>query len=442
MPPHGQTPHPEVKSSEHLVQATIDKEVTAEASNMPSCGQTPLPEVKSSSRSGYMVDDGVAYFPIMSEDEVLAISVPASAPAHQVRSTLAEHGVCLVTGVLDQCECCHLEELWKTDLVGILGASRLDENQDSVKRLHIQGARAWPERWSHVIGKKGVASQRGLPHGSFAWNCRMHTGVRKVFADIFEVPTDELAVGLDCVFWSSADAPAAESNPEWLHCDQNHRSGLTWPCVQGVLYVWSSEDERASTTVIWPGSHQGVYQRIMQDPTAVKRGRHIGGQSVRLSQLTSDYLRQQLIDEAMAASRRVPCPAGSLLLWDSRTIHQGWAGGPRLAQPVCWEPRERREGDQDALGRKISMCVAGVPSSHSSAEARVHGMAPRSKPCDVIEGYDMPAIKAHVRPFCVAEDKKREWEAAQKSLWKGGAVGQADSSALIKLLKLEILDAL
>lgn len=270
----------------------------------------------------------------------------------------------------------------------------------------------------------------------------MHAGVRKVFADIFETSTDDLVVGLDCVFWSSADAPAAESNPEWLHCDQNHRTGLTWPCVQGVLYVWSSEDERASTTVIWPGSHQGVYQSIMQDPVAIKRGRHIGGQSVKLSQLTNGCLRQQLINEAMVASRRVPCPAGSLLLWDSRTIHQGWAGGPRLAQPVCWEPRQRREGDREALGRKIFMCAAGVPSSHSSAEARVHGMAPRSKPCEVLEGDAMPAIKAQVRPFCVAEDKRHEWEAAQQILWARGAVDQADPRALIKLLKPEVVDVL
>ena len=31
-----------------------------------------------------------------------------------------------------------------------------------------------------------------------------------------------------------------------------------------------------------------------------------------------------------------------LLLWDSRTVHQGWRGGPRLAMPICWEPRHRR----------------------------------------------------------------------------------------------------
>merc|ERR1712039_1102666 len=96
----------------------------------------------------------------------------------------------------------------------------------------------------------------------------------------------------------------------------------------------------------------------------------------------------------------------------------------------------------EALGRKIFMCAAGVPSSHPSAEARVHGMAPRSRPCDVMEGDAMPAIRAQVRPFCVAEDKRREWEAAQKSLWAKGAVDQVDPRALIKLLKPEIVDVL
>merc|ERR1712232_847104 len=183
---------------------------------------------------------------------------------------------------------------------------------------------------------------------------------------------------------------------------------------QGVLYVWPSEGERASTTVVWPGSHRDIYDRIMQDKTAIKKGRNVEAQSVRLSQLTDANLRQQLTSEAITASRRVPCPAGSLLLWDSRTIHQGWAGGPRLAQPVCWEPRQRRESDPAALGRKMFMCTAGLPSSHSSAEARVHGMASRSRPCEVLEGDDIPAIKNQIRPYCIDENKKREWEAAQK----------------------------
>ena len=178
------------------------------------------------------------------------------------------------------------------------------------------------------------------------------------------------------MFWQAADAAAATTNKEWLHCDQNHATGLTWPIVQGVLYVWPSDRPRASTTVVWPGSHKAeVYGRVMADPRAAQLGENSWGQLIKTNTLhESDG--KALHTAAIAGSRRIPAPPGSLLLWDSRTIHQGWTGGPRLAQPVCWEPRERR--DQQALRRKIWMCATGCGSSHSSTEGRVHPMAPKA----------------------------------------------------------------
>jgi len=420
------------------------KKNTADLSTNTS-GTSPTEEhtsVSIESHRGHVLDDGTAYFPMMSEREVASISVSARAQPDRVRSTLAEHGVCLVIDVLNEQECSHFENLWNADLLNVLGAAKVDANKAAMQRFREEGMKAWPQSWSRAIGKKGVASQRGLPHGAFAWNCRMHSEVRKTFANIFETSVDDLAVGLDCIFWSSADTPPSESNTEWLHCDQNHRTGLTWPCVQGVLYVWPSETENSSTTVVWPGSHHEVYDRIMRDRTAIKRGRSIDGQSVKLSHLSDCILREELTNEAMVACRRVPCPSGSLLLWDSRTIHQGWAGGPRLAQPVCWEPRQRREDDHAALGRKIFMCTAGLPSSHSSAEARVHGMAPRSRPWQTLEIDDSPAFRAQIRPFCIAEERKREWEQAQHSLWSRGAIEEIDPRPFAKLLKPEILAVL
>ena len=218
------------------------------------------------------------------------------------------------------------------------------------------------------------ASSRGTPHSSFAWGCRTHPAVRRVFAALHG--TDELCVGLDNVFWQAADAAAATANKEWLHCDQNHATGLTWPIVQGVLYVWPSDRPRASTTVVWPGSHKTeIYGRVMADPRAAQLGENSWGQLIKLNTLQEGD-GKDLHAAAIAGSRRVPAPPGSMLLWDSRTIHQGWTGGPRLAQPVCWEPRERR--DQQALRRKIWMCATGCGSSHSSTEGRVHAMAPKN----------------------------------------------------------------
>merc|ERR1740121_2213771 len=70
----------------------------------------------------------------------------------------------------------------------------------------------------------------------------------------------------------------------------------------------------------------------------------------------------RLFDGYRGAARRVPVPAGGLLLWNSKTVHQGWRGGPRLAQPVCWEPASRRPAA--ARERKLRMAALGLPSTH------------------------------------------------------------------------------
>merc|ERR1719410_1203790 len=70
----------------------------------------------------------------------------------------------------------------------------------------------------------------------------------------------------------------------------------------------------------------------------------------------------RLIEGWHHSARRVPVPAGSLFLWSSRTVHQGWSGGPRLAQPVCWEPVDRR--DERSRERKLKMAALGLPSTH------------------------------------------------------------------------------
>merc|ERR1712072_1157704 len=129
-------------------------------------------------------------------------------------------------------------------------------------------------------------------------------------------------------------------------------------------------------------------------------------------------LREELTAEAVAGSRRVPCPAGSLLLWDSRTMHQGWAGGPRLAQPVCWEPRSRR--DQQARLRKLYCCATGVPTSHSSSEGRVHGMARAGRPKAAKATSVKPAMRLTV-PYCVTPGQEASWLKMQDMLWANKA---------------------
>jgi len=288
------------------------------------------------------------------------------------------------------------------------------------------------------LGFKGMASQHGMPHGAFAWAALLHPAVRRVFADL-HLETD-LCVGVDNVFFASRQCKPKSANRQWLHVDQNHCTGMTWPCAQGVLYIWPSTGDDTSTTVVWPGSHRDVFEALMQDAQA-----QLGRPSVHLSDLQDATMRESLLARAAGSAKRVPCPAGSLLLWDSRTMHQGWQGGPRLAVPVCWEPRLRREAP--ALQRKRWMSIAGVPSSHSAAEGRIHAMLKR-RPAAEPWSKDMPALRTTLVPFGIAPGREEAWAAAQDAIWSAEgedvkrSACRVDDGLVTGLLRPEVAAAL
>jgi hypothetical protein len=418
-----------------------------------------------------MADDEVA-FPQMTKEEVASLTVAysdltADAGSQQLlRDVLDKHGVAIVSGVADDAQCRHLEACWRQDLVslvdrdavavgGIPARKALRQLSSESKATGPSSIQGWASECSGAIGlpNRGFGVSRGVPHGEFAWQCRLLPSVKRVFATAFEVDPSKLSVGLDNVMWSPPEAPASKTNVEWLHVDQNHNTGLTWPCFQGILYVWSSESSRASTTVVWPGSHrEDIYDKvIMPDPFALKKGQKTSGQLVKLRCLESDAGRE-LHKKSVASARRVPVPRGSLLLWDSRTTHQGWKGGPRLAQPVCWEPTERRP--HDALVRKLWMCATGSPSSHSSTEGRVHALAPKA-PCSPFAGcvrpdgqYVLP-LKSSLVPFGVKRGAEDKWMSMQKTLWSdrgdrwaSHAGEKSNVDEMRSVLRDEVVDAL
>jgi len=175
--------------------------------------------------------------------------------------------------------------------------------------------------------------------------------------------TTDLVVGLDVPFFTPASAKVSRTtNKAWPHVDQNENAGPSRRCYQGILYVWSSEGSDASTTVLLPKSHQAFYRRIMKDSRCPSKG-----QFVKLETLAGSTELKAAFKEG---ARRIPVPAGALLLWDSRTTHQGWDGGPRLAQPICWEPRSSRSCD--ALERKRRCCVLGLATSHYASLGQLH----------------------------------------------------------------------
>ena len=187
-----------------------------------------------------------------------------------------------------------------------------------------------------------------------------------MFEIVYDTP--DLVCGMDAIFFNPKDVGSETSEDRyWSHADvNNHIRGGDHNCVQGILYTWSAEDPKASTTVIWPGSHRETYNALMEDSSARNGKSHF----VTHLKIQDEETRDSILREGHSKLKRVPVPAGALLLWDSRTSHQGWSAGRRLAQPVCYQPTYLRA--KDAYLKKLWITAAGLLSNHWATIGKVH----------------------------------------------------------------------
>lgn len=125
---------------------------------------------------------------------------------------------------------------------------------------------------------------------------------------------------------------AEASNSLWAHADQNMRNPLggSWNVYQGIVYVLPSQPSAAfpnpSTTVLLPKSHLGLYNELMAATSPYSRSHYC-----EITHLVDQSARCRLGTLFRQGCRRVPAPEGSLLLWNSKTLHQApLPPGPRV----------------------------------------------------------------------------------------------------------------
>jgi len=244
--------------------------------------------------------------------------------------------------------------------------------------------------------------------------------------------TGDLVSSCDNAFFAPAAHARAPSNRVFPHVDQNAhdtrfqdaegRDLGEWECFQGILYVWESAGDHASTTVLWPGSHKAAYDTIMGDDK-VKRGGKQGRHFTTIESLASREDASKLFAEWRESARRVPMPAGALLLWNSKLVHQAWRGGPRLAQPVCWEPASRRPAA--ARERKLRLAALGLPSTHWASLGLPHsllGAGPSPDEASAAKrekaGLALPLRPSlRPRPLAAGVDLQLMWQRLRAAPW-------------------------
>jgi len=217
---------------------------------------------------------------------------------------LALYGYAVIPNILTEDEITHYTELF-------------EKWRSSVPDLDYQHNR---------IGTHGIYKFHQAGHQRFAWEIRTNEKVQQPFKEIWD--TDELVVSFDgCCYM---DKNIDKKDTTWTHTDQAPEK-KTRCCIQGMV---SLTDNEHRTLRVYEGSHllhEDYFHegnRIYYDQINVK----------------SDW---QMIDRDYLKTIEDKCkvlkvPAGSLVLWDSRTFHQNQYGNipeKRLVQYVCYLPK-------------------------------------------------------------------------------------------------------
>lgn len=394
-----------------------------------------------------IVPTNACQFPYLEPADLHKYSVPFSRFS-DCKITLEEHGFVIISDIFD-CEEIHqaaisigedLREVCDDD--ACLSETVHPTIADAYAEFTSVPAESCVERWP---GCSFQSNFRGLGQGRYPWYFRSHEKIREIYSFLYDLSPEELVVGMDAVFFKPFASPATRWTTEWGHCDHNIKradTGPDWLVYQSVASVWPSVTEQDATTVMWPGSHKEIFPGMMSDPDVTPSNGHY----IPLGSLlkSNSPERHRLLERYQREARRIPLPAGSLLIWDSRTVHQGWSEGMRLAMPICWEPRSRRS--ETALRRKLRLCASGLVTTHWASLGEQHHIDAHREVFEgeaVDEGQDIMHVKlpltTGIIPYGLREGVS--WEEVKEACAAAKAKGDQSEKAAERIrsfLKPEI----
>jgi ectoine hydroxylase-related dioxygenase (phytanoyl-CoA dioxygenase family) len=190
----------------------------------------------------------------------------------------------------------------------------------------------------------GIISNYGVSHSQVAWDVRCNANIRRVFETIWK--TDSLLVSFDgvCMMLPPCISHSA-TNQSWFHFDQSPKKE-GFRCVQSFLNLQNTT-ELDGGLMVYPSSNR------------------LHSQFFAEKNLSFDYdwyafNHENKGDEWFAEKGihpiKVTAPKGSLVLWDSRTVHCSslpTSDQLRYAIYVCMQPKKDASEEQIAQKKEI-----------------------------------------------------------------------------------------
>lgn len=217
-----------------------------------------------------------------------------------------------------------------------------------------------------MSGPANLLRGYGVEHEKFIWEARMEPGVVEKFEELWG--TDELLVSFDALNVTLPNRPNKQNRGAWQHVDQSpNRKGLH--CVQGLLNL-SESGEDDGGFLVYPGSNKLIEEFF---ETQTDKASWTSKDYYQFTQDQLDWFLQRGIRPV-----KVCASPGDLIIWDSRTIHQGCEPSPesrvtRTVIYVTYTPARMAKPEALEMKAKIFHSWQGTthwPHDHLVAKGR------------------------------------------------------------------------
>ena len=221
-----------------------------------------------------------------------------------IEDTLDKYGVAIIPSLLDENECNNMiDDMW-------------NYLEHITKKWDIPIDRNYKSTWNKIydLNEGSLIFQYwNIGHSQLCWNARQNPKIVNVFSKIHNVKPTDLV--------SSFDGASIQFPPEitefgwredykpWFHIDHSYldskfKNFQAWVTAYDI-------DENDATLVFLESSH--LYHKECGKLLEVKSPKDF-------TMLNKDQLDFYL---SKCEKKYITCPKGSLVIWDSRTVHYG-----------------------------------------------------------------------------------------------------------------------
>ena len=296
-----------------------------------------------------------------------------------VMETIEKYGVAIVPNLLNEHECDKM-------------ATGMWETLEDITQMWAQPiSRNNPESWKNIRDLFPLHSMLiqhwTIGHAQFIWDLRQNPKCVNVFSKIWDTPLEDLLSSFDAASFHmpSETTGIGWHRSTWYHSDQSFVN-RGFKCVQS--WVTAFDVNRGDATLaFYEGSNN--YHSEFGDAFGITDK----GNWYRMD--TDDKIK--FYTDRGCLPKRIMCPKGSMVLWDSRTIHCGTEPIKGREKPnfrcvayLCYMPRSM--ATKKKLEKKIKAFEEMRMTTHWPCEVKLFAKTPRTY------GQEVPEILSLERP--------------------------------------------